>query len=77
MLAKYRTRIPPITANNCSWLDTSTYPPSKLKVSSNVEKKTVSIDTRESVGIVDNIEAQWTKKALVKLRIGGILYDPR
>jgi hypothetical protein len=77
VLAKYRARIPPIIANHCSWPDTSTYLPSKLKVSRNVENKTASIDARKGVGIVDNVEAHCTKKTLFKRRIGRILYDTK
>lgn len=77
VLAKFRTRIPPVIADHCHWPATSTNPPGKVKVGGNVENKTARVDRREGVGIVDNGDAQGTKKTLFKLRIGRILRDDR
>ena len=77
VLAKHWIRISPIIAHHCIWPDTSTYPPGNLKVGTDMENKTASINTREGVRIVNDVEAQRTKKALFELRIRRILHDAR
>lgn len=75
VLAKFRTRISPITSNHCCWPVTNTDRPNKIKVGANIEDKTIRIDTREGVRIVNNNDVEGTKKFLLNLRIIRILRD--